>query len=262
MYKLREYISENFFFINKKESIFICAILYVQILYFFNEFVKEIGSCPCSAIEFIIYIFNNFFFIFYISYFIVFYIYNKQINNTVAENYLRVKFKSRKKYLIRNISNIFIIVIGYILLIMIICLIQSLLNLDFNNNWSEYSISLYSRNSSLLDKQPLIIMILSILKTSMYLFILVIIVEMTNMFFRYKIFGFIVAIICNVFNIAIYLYRIRPFLKFSLCPNILINSSNWSIDFNITTIYSFIYLISIITLVLFISLKRINKIDF
>ncbi|MGE7625466.1 hypothetical protein ACQKMD_21450 [Viridibacillus sp. NPDC096237] len=156
----------NAIYFLKKEYILILSILLLYSFYLLRETLIKKGNLAdflLSVTDFhaLFYCISPIFLIAITSFFSVGHI----------QNYLIVRFKSKKAWYTHNVVLISKFVTVFCILLIAVMILESLLVLDINNKWSEYAIHFYSFHHELLvNFKPLILIITTVLLLWLFLF--------------------------------------------------------------------------------------------
>lgn len=240
-------------------SILIISILSLIILNF-NDFSNRI-KLEANIYDFLIYIFNNYFFSMFvvpIVFLVIIYKYTSDLNN-----YIFLRFKNRKHWVINNFKYIaklaLVFISSLLILITIVCLV---FNLSISPEWSKLSLDMYQNFPDLLKYNPIIIILTQLFLFYMYIVILALLLFIINVSIKNSVLSFLIIISLNFFNIGIILSKLHVLGKLSFGYNMLLSFHSLGIELQYPSIkFSIIYWI-VVTLCIYIyAIKCITKID-
>ncbi len=260
MSNLCKKISNGYYFINKKISIAIIGIVYLINILSIRNFLLKTNKMQTNIIDYILYLFNDFYFIFFLSYTLIsIFIFRLNYTHDI-DNYIYIRYKNRKEWFINRILKIAFCVLAFIITILLISSVQLFTYFKGITTWTEFGNN-YFPNIQLIVKSPITAVIISISLVYLYLFALSLISFTSGLFFNKSIYGFFLAIILNLTNMLVYLNRIKSLLEFTFCTNtLLIDQYNRQIDTD-KIMFSLLYWSVIIIITIILGVMRIKNMD-
>lgn len=224
--------------------------------------IKNVMIHSSNVYDLILIIFNDYYLIFYILYLLFCVLILKVIGRDDFDSYLYIRFKNRGHWFYNKVRFIGLTSVVYILAIIGMCILASIGHFGFSNIWSEFGKIYFEKYDIILSFSPIIATLISSILLFMYLFTLGIIIFVSSLFVKHIVFSFVIAFLINLINMLCFLCNIRLFYKIGFCHNTLLTfHSLTNNSLQPTIIHSFIYWIVFISTLIFIGLKRINKMD-
>lgn len=253
-------IANKYYFIDKKISISIVLIFYFINLLSIKNFFLETNNLKINIIDYILYLFNDFYFIFFLSYILISVFMFRIYLNSDIDEYIYIRYRNRNRWLINRILYISVCVLVFIMMLLFVNFIQLFIYFKGIATWTDFGENYFSNIYSIV-KSPIIAVVISISLVYLYLFSLSLIAFTGGLFFKKKIYGFFFAVILNLLNMLIYLNGIKSISEISFCTNtILLYQYNRQIQFD-KIVFSVVYWLIIIAIAIILSLIRIKNID-
>lgn len=220
---------------------------------FLGSFLKDTHGLEFSIYDYLIFICNDLYFVFFIIFLTTMILLYKIIDNIPLKKYLIMKFTSRKVWFLNNMLYIIIFDFLLILFIVIGSIFQSINKTSFINSWSKYGLYKY-KNTSLINYTPLNITLKCLLLIFVYVFTIGVFMLMLSLYLKKSEFAIVLILIFNLSNIGIFLAKAKKLYCVSMVNNTLLIYQN--------NLYPWIYWILLITLLITLSLYKLKKIDF
>ncbi len=176
------------------------------------------------------------------------------------DQYAMIKFASRAKWFYTSVISMGMATLLFVLASAFICLLESLLTLKFENRWSEYGAAVYDFLLKYNDIKPATLVLFSLLLVYLFFLTLGITFFVANLIVRNNVISFIITLGFNVISIVIYLSKITFFYPFTFTYHVLVGKMGSS--FYSHFVQSIIYWGTVLTLLLFIGISRVKKMDF
>lgn len=260
MNSIQKKISDKLYFIDKRTCISVILSIYFINFLLIGNFLVETEKMQSNVIDYILYLFNDFYFIFFLSYILISILIFPININLHIDKYIYIRYQSRKKWFMSRIFIISFCLMILIMTIILISLIQLISRLKKITIWTQFGVYYFS-NIHLFYESPLVAVIISIVLVYLYLFSLSLISFVSGLFFSKKIFGFFLAITLNLANILIYLNNIKILSEFGFCINTILSFQfSRQISFG-GTVFSIFYWLIIIIVTIIWGLIKINNMD-
>ncbi|CAG7838821.1 hypothetical protein CLOHAE12215_00188 [Clostridium haemolyticum] len=252
-------ISINLKFLSSKWVFMTMIPIFIATFIAFNG----ISQNTCNVHDLILNVFNNYFTIFYLLYLLFSIFVLKIIVKQGFNSYIYIRFKTRNQWFFSKIKFIGLIALVYVLAIIGICALESIGHFSFSNSWSEFGLNYFKGSPIILKSTPLTSVFISSLLLFFYLFTFGLIIFVSSLFVKHNAFAFIIGFIINSINMMGFLMNSPLFYKIGFCHNTMLSLHKSGINSMKPSIsYSFIYWIIVISILVLMGLKRINKIDF
>lgn len=180
------------------------------------------------------------------------------------QNYLIIRFESKKSWYIHNIMLIAKFVTVFCLFLVALMFIEALLVLDFNNKWSDYAIHFYSfHNELLITFNPFIIVTTTFLLLWLFLFFTSLLYYLVYLLTNKILISFLFLFALNGINIVVKLSQLDEVSFYFLYNRVdifqyiyITHSAQSNYPFGI-----FIYWIILIMIIYLLGYLVINKLD-
>lgn len=233
-------------------SSFVTIFLFVQ----YHRFVQFGEGLHQNIYDYLLYIFNDYFNVFYFLLFVYLVMMYPLSPTSSFNQYVIMRFRSRGQWYRASVTSISMVSISLLLSILVICILQSLITLGFENQWSEYADSV---NKNRAEIQPLIVVSGKLLLIFLYTFSMGIIFFTVNLWLKNAIASFLLTYGLNVVTILIYSNHITTFYFLTFVRHVLIRQGYHNFYNHLGV--SIGYWLSFIVLFLFIGWLGLRKID-
>lgn len=261
MNSIQRKVFDKLYFINKKTYISLILSIYFINFLLVSNFLVETDKMQANVIDYILYLFNDFYFIFFLSYILISILIFPLNLNLHIDKYIYIRYQSRKKWFMSRIFLISFCSMIFIMTIVLISLIQLISRFKEITTWTQFGSYYFSDIYPFYELSPLSAVIISVALVYLYLFSLSLISFVSGLFFSKKIYGFFLAITLNLANILIYLNNIKILSEFGFCLNTILSFQNSRrISFG-NTVFSIFYWLFIIFVTTILGLIKINNMD-
>jgi len=181
-----------------------------------------------------------------------------------VQNYLLIRFGTKRKWYHANILWIAKSVTYFCLLLVAIMLLQAVFVLDFNNQWSNYSLNYYTHHTELLTNiSPFYLTTMSLILLWSFLFFYGLFFYISYLLSGRLLYSIMIVFIVNILSIGVVLSRVKQMSTYLFYKHI--NIFQYTYDNSLVVgEYPFeiiLYWIGLIFLLYLIGLSLINKID-
>lgn len=257
MYKLNNEIRMN------RRNISVClGVSIIFILIRFSNFLGSEMGLKKNIYDFIFYLIGDFYFItFFISMmflFMISYISRKRS----FDKYCLLKYKNKFNWYKYNLKVLAVYSIGYVVLIIFICLLVGISTLSFT---SESIYIEYIKNITKIDIQSnILLVVINLTFIIAYFYILGLLYFISNLRFKNSFWGFLISygLVVGILNVTIHFLRNPLFYKISMVNNIMLAAHNSAVSRHSPSIgFSFIYFVVLICILIFIGRVIIKKFE-
>lgn len=244
---------------------FINIFISLNIVIIFLKFWEFITISPLqkNVYDLFMYILNDYFFVVYLLTFLVIILFYRFCPNNKVHEYFILKYRNKIEWYFLNIFSIFFITIIYAFGIVLLLILISVINLDFQNIWSEFAIEKYSLSISTLEYfSPLSIVIYNFILVYLYILTLSLMIFCSYIIFQSTTMSLLLPILFTIFGVLTFLGKISWLYPFSFTSHTLIDI----VDFHekgvigsfVPSILYWIILISTLIIIGFINIKKID----
>ena len=181
-----------------------------------------------------------------------------------VQNYLLIRFNTKRQWYHAILLRVAKSVTYFCLLLVTIMIFEAVFVLDFNNQWSNYSVQYYKHHTELLrNSTPIALTAMSVILLWLFLFFFGMLFYISYLFTGRILLACLAVLLVNILNIGVFLSKVTPISSYLLYDhvNIFQYTSHAVSELSEYPYTILLYWIVFITIFYFIGFCCINKKD-